>query len=118
MSLIYSIASTTTRKIEDMIRNSFLFTIIFKILESIENEWVNSYFKGLYPSENFLSIFKKSKILKEEIFSPLIVLVTFTLFLLLATNPVSRDLQITILIAFICFLIGSIFLPRFILNNQ
>ena len=118
MSLIYSIASTTTRKIEDMIRNSFLFTIIFKILESIENEWVNSYFKGLYPGENFLSIFKKSKILKEEIFSPLIVLVTFTLFLLLATNPVSRDLQITILIAFICFFIGSIVLPRFILNNQ
>ena len=118
MSLIYSIASTTTRKIEDMIRNSFLFTIIFKILEFIEKEWVNSYFKGLYPGENFLSIFKKSKILKEEIFSPLIVLVTFTLFLLLATNPVSRDLQITILIAFICFFIGSIVLPRFILNNQ
>lgn len=118
MSLIYSIASTTTRKIEDMLRNSFLFTIIFKILEFIENEWVNSYFKGLYPSESFLSIFKKSKILKDEIFSPLIVLVTFTLFLLLATNPVSRDLQITILIAFICFFIGSTILPRFILNNQ
>ena len=118
MSLIYSIASTTTRKIEDMLRNSFLFTIIFKILEFIENEWVNSYFKGFYPSESFLSVFKKSKILKEEIFSPLIVLVTFTLFLLLATNPVSRDLQITILIAFICFFIGSTILPRFILNNQ
>ena len=118
MSLIYSIASTTTRKIEDMIRNSFLFTIIFKILEFIEKEWVNSYFKGLYPSENFFSIFKRSKILKEEIFSPLIVLVTFTLFLLLATDPVSRDLQISILIAFICFFIGAVILPRFILNNQ
>ena len=107
MSLIYSITSKITRTIEDMISKSFLFTLIFKILGFIENEWVNSYFKSLYPSENFLSIFKKSKILKEEIFSPLVVLVTFTLFLLLATEPVSRDLQFTILIAFISFSLGQ-----------
>ena len=118
MSLIYSITSTISRTIEDMISKSFLFTLIFKIFEFIENEWVNSYFKSLYPSENFLSIFKKSKILKEEIFSPLIVLVTFTLFLLLATEPVSRDLQFTILIAFISFFIGAIVLTRFVLNNS
>jgi oligosaccharide repeat unit polymerase len=101
-----------------MISKSFLFTLIFKILEFIENEWVNSYCKSLYPSESFLSIFKKSKILKEEIFSPLVVLVTFTLFLLLATEPVSRDLQLTILIAFISFFIGAIILTRFVLNND
>ena len=118
MSLIYSITSTITRDIEDIIRKSFLFTLIFNILEFIEKEWVNSYFKSLYPSENFLSIFKKSKILKEEIFSPLIVLVTFTLFLLLATDPISRDLQIVLIIAFVSFFIGSIIFPRFILNNQ
>ncbi len=118
MSLIYSITSKITRTIEDMISKSFLFTLIFKILGFIENEWVNSYFKSLYPSENFLSIFKKSKILKEEIFSPLVVLVTFTLFLLLATEPVSRDLQFTILIAFISFFIGAIILTRFVLNNS
>ena len=118
MSLIYSITSTITRNIEDMISKSFLFTLIFNILEFIEKEWVNSYFKSLYPSENFLSIFKKSKILKEEIFSPLIVLVTFTLFLLLATDPISRDLQIVLIIAFVSFFIGSIIFPRFILNNQ
>ena len=105
MSLIYSITSTITRDIEDIIRKSFLFTLIFNILEFIEKEWVNSYFKSLYPSENFLSIFKKSKILKEEIFSPLIVLVTFTLFLLLATDPISRDLQIVLIIAFVSFFI-------------
>ena len=106
MSLIYSITSTITRAIEDMISKSFLFTLIFNILEFIEKEWVNSYFKRLYPGENFLSIFKKSKILKSEIFSPLIVLVTFTLFLLLATNPVSKDLQMVLIIAFISFFIG------------
>ena len=118
MSLIYSITSTITRDIEDIIRKSFLFTLIFNIFEFIEKEWINSYFRSLYPSENFLSLFKKSKILKEEIFSPLIVLVTFTLFLLLATDPISRDLQIVLIIAFVSFFIGSIIFPRFILNNQ
>ena len=118
MSIIYSITSTITRNIEDIIRKSFLFTLIFNIFEFIEKEWINSYFRSLYPSENFLSIFKKSKILKEEIFSPLIVLVTFTLFLLLATDPISRDLQIVLIIAFVSFFIGSNIFPRFILNNQ
>ena len=118
MSLIYSITSTITRDIEDIIRKSFLFTLIFNIFEFIEKEWINSYFRSLYPSENFLSIFKKSKILKEEIFSPLIVLVTFTLFLLLATDPISRDLQIVLIIAFVSFFIGSIIFPRLILNKQ
>lgn len=118
MSLIYSITSTITRDIEDILRKSFLFTLIFNILGFFEKEWVNSFFKGLYPNEKFLSIFNKSRILREEIFSPLIVLVTFTLFLLLATDSVSRDLQIVIIIAFISFFIGSTILPRFFLNNQ
>ena len=118
MSLIYSITSTITRDIEDILRKSFLFTLIFNILGFFEKEWVNSYFKSLYPNEKFLSIFNKSRILREEIFSPLIVLVTFTLFLLLATDPVSRDLQIVIAIAFISFFIGSTIFPRFVLNNQ
>ena len=118
MSLIYSITSKITRNIEDILRKSLLFTIIFNILEFIEKEWTNSYFKGLYPSENFLSISNKSRILESEIFSPLIVLVTFTLFLLIATDPVSRDLQIVIIIAFLSFLIGSLILPRLVLNNQ
>ena len=81
MSLIYSITSTITRNIEEILRKSLLFTVIFNILEFIEIEWVNSYFKSLYPGEKFLSFVNKSKILKEEIFSPLIVLVTFTLFI-------------------------------------
>lgn len=118
MSLIYSITSKITRNIEDILRKSLLFTNIFNILEFIEKEWTNSYFKGLYPSENFLSISNKSRILESEIFSPLIVLVTFTLFLLLATDPVSRDLQIVIIIAFLSFFIGSMILPRLVLNNQ
>ena len=118
MSLIYSITSTITRDIEAILRKSLLFTLIFNILGFIEKEWVNSYFKGLYPNEKFLSFFNKSKVLEGEIFSPLIVLVTLTLFLLLATDPVSRDLQMVFIIAFISFFIVSAILPRFILNNQ
>ena len=118
MSLIYSITSTITRDIEDILRKSLLFTLIFNFLEFIEKEWINSYFKGLYPDEKFLSFFNKSRILNGEIFSPIIVLVTLTLFLLLATDPVSRDLQIVFIIAYISFLIGSLIFPRFVLNNQ
>ena len=118
MSLIYSITSTITRDIEDILRKSLLFTLIFNFLEFIEKEWINSYFKGLYPDEKFLSFFNKSRILNGEIFSPIIVLVTLTLFLLLATEPVSRDLQIVFIIAYISFLIGSLIFPRFVLNNQ
>ena len=118
MSIIYSITSTITRNIEDILRKSLIFTLIFNLLGFIEDEWTNSFFKCLYPSEKFLSFFNKSRILSEEIFSPLIVLVTFTLFLVLATDPVSRDLQIVIIIAFISFFIGAIMLPRFVLNNQ
>ena len=118
MSLIYSITSTITRDIENILRKSLLFTFIFSILDFIEKEWVNSYFKSLYPNEKFLSFFNKSKILESEIFSPLIVLVTITLFLLLATDPVSRDLQIVFIIAYISFFIGAVIFPRFVLNNQ
>ena len=118
MSLIYSITSTITRDIEDILRKSLLFTLIFNFLEFIEKEWINSYFKGLYPDEKFLSFFNKSRILNGEIFSPIIVLATLTLFLLLATDPVSRDLQIVFIIAYISFLIGSLIFPRFVLNNQ
>ena len=118
MSLIYSITSTITRDIEDILRKSLLLTLIFNFLEFIEKEWINSYFKGLYPDEKFLSFFNKSRILNGEIFSPIIVLVTLTLFLLLATDPVSRDLQIVFIIAYISFLIGSLIFPRFVLNNQ
>lgn len=117
MSAIYSITRTITRNIEDILEKTFLFTAIFNILRFIENEWINSYFKGLYPNENFLSFVNKSKILKEEIFSPIIVLVTFALFLILATEPVSRDLQFTVLLGFVFFFIGSNILTRFVLNN-
>ncbi len=92
--------------------------MIFKILIFFENSWINSYFRTLYPDDNFLSFLKKSNILNNHIFAPLIVIFTFSIFLLLATKPLSADLQITIIIAFISFIIGSILFPKYVLNNE
>ena len=87
------------------------------IVLAIEKWWVGSFFKGLYPTENFLSFVKKSNILKSHIFHPLIVLVVFAAFLILSLNPISKNLQITLAIAFIFFFIGASILPRFFLNK-
>ena len=55
MSIIYSGLTSVINKISDEFHKSFLFTFIFSILEFIEDQWVNSFFKKLYPDENFLS---------------------------------------------------------------
>ena len=118
MSVIYSTLTSAINKINDIIRKSFLFTFIFAILGFIENQWVNSYFKGLYPSENFLAFLNKNIILKEHIFNPLIALFLFALFLLLSLNKPSISLTVTLLIAFAGFFIGSAIIPRYFLNDN
>ncbi len=118
MSLIYTKLTSVVNKISDLFQKSLLFTIIFSILSYFENAWVNSYFKGLYPSENFLSFIKKNRILNSHIFHPLIVLVVFGAFLILSINSVSNSLAITLAIAFIAFFIGSAILPKYFLNKE
>ncbi len=118
MSLIYTKLTSVVNKISDLFQKSILFTIIFSILSYFENAWVNSYFKGLYPSENFLSFIKKNRILNSHIFHPLIVLVVFGAFLILSINSVSNSLAITLAIAFIAFFIGSTILPKYFLNKK
>ena len=118
MSLIYTKLTSVVNKISDLFQKSILFTIIFSILSYFENAWVNSYFKGLYPSENFLSFIKKNRILNSHIFHPLIVLVVFGAFLILSINSVSNSLAITLAIAFIAFFIGSTILPKYFLNKE
>jgi len=83
-----------------------------------EKQWVNSYFKSLYPSENFLSLLKRNKIIVKHIFAPAIVILLFTIFLILSLNPVSIDLQINIAIAFISFFISAMILPSYFFNNK
>ena len=118
MSLIYSTLTSIINRISDEFHKSFLFTTIFSILEFVEDQWVNSFFKGLYPSENFLSFLNKNQILKNYIFHPLIVLFLFAMFLLLSMNHPSNSLVITLLIAFAAFFIGSAILPRYFFNDS
>lgn len=118
MSIIYSTLTSIINKISDEFHKSFLFTTIFSILGFIEDQWVNSFFKGLYPGENFLSFLNKNQILKNHVFNPLIVLLVFSMFLILALNSVSQSLAITLALAFIGFFIGSTLLPRFFLNKN
>ena len=117
MSLIYSHLTSIINRISDEFHKSFLFTIIFSVMAFIENQWVNSFFKGLYPNENFLGFLNKSEILKSQIFNPLIVLLVFALFLLLSLNQISASLAITLAIAFVAFFIGAAVLPKFFLKN-
>lgn len=118
MSLIYTKLTSIVNKISQLFHESLLFTIIFSILNYFENAWVNSYFKGIYPGENFLGFIKKNKILNSEVFNPMIVLVVFGAFLILSINAVSISLAITLAIAFIAFFIGSSILPRYFLNKE
>lgn len=117
MSGFYSIISYFSRNIEEALRRSLLFTIIFSIGKFIEKQWINSYFKRLYPSENFLTIFKRNKIIKNHIFHPIIVILVFALFLILSINSISFDLQITLAIAFIAFISGSVIVPKYFFKN-
>lgn len=118
MSVIYSTLTSLINKISDEFHKSFLFTLIFTILEFIETQWVNSFFKKLYPGENFLGFLGKNQILKTHLFNPLIVLFLFALFLLLSMNRPSDSLVLTLAIAFIGFFIGCAILPRHFLKEN
>ena len=118
MSVIYSTLTSLINRISDEFHKSFLFTLIFTVLGFIEKQWVNSYFKRFYPSENFLGGLNKSNILKNHIFNPLIVLFLFALFLLLTMTRPSVSLVITLILAFAGFFIGSSILPRYFLNRN
>ena len=118
MSVIYSTLTSIINKISDAFHESLLFTTIFSILEFIETQWVSSFFKKLYPDEDFLSFLNKNQILKNHIFHPLIVLFLFALFLLLSMNNPSTSLVITLLIGFVAFFIGSTILPKYFFNKS
>jgi len=118
MSNFYSITSYLSRNIEKILRKSLFFTIIFKIASFIENQWVNSYFKSLYPDENFLPFLKRNNIIKNHIFHPIVVLLVFAIFLILSINSISFDLQISLAIAFIGFIIGSLLIPNYFFKNN
>lgn len=118
MSFIYSKLTSFLNIINDEFHKSFLFTTIFSIIGFLENQWINSFFKRFYPNENFLGFLKKSYILKNHIFNPLIVLIVFAAFLSLSLTPIPISLIQTLIIAFLFFFIGAAILPRFFLNDM
>ena len=118
MSFIYSKLTSFLNIISDEFHKSFLFTTIFTILGFIEDQWVRSFFIGLYPGEDFLGFLKKNNILKNHLFNPLLVLVVFALFLALSLSPISASLTQTLIIAFVFFFIGAAILPRYFLNDS
>ncbi|MDO5848409.1 MAG: oligosaccharide repeat unit polymerase family protein [Methanobrevibacter sp.] len=118
MSLIYSKLTAVLNKITYEFRRSFIFTTIFSILTFIEKQWVNSYFKSFYPSENFLDFLNKNKIIRNYLFSPLIILFVFAIFLILSLNRLTDSLIMTLIIAFVFFFVGAVVLPRFFIRNS
>lgn len=118
MSGIYIITKKICNKIEYMIRSTFLFTIFLKTFLYLESAWLNSFFKNMYPSSTFLPFLKKSNILKNHIFSPLIVIVAFSIFMILASIPVSERLHINIIIGFLFFFLFSMILPKFVFKDK
>ncbi len=117
MSMIYSTLTSIINRISDEFHKSFLFTTIFAILGFVEDQWVNSFFKKLYPGADFLSFLNKNNILKNHIFNPLIVIFLFSIFLILSLNTLTPSLTVTIAIGFVAFFIGSAVIPKFFLNN-
>ena len=118
MSEIYNKTFKILNKITFTIKNSFLMVLLYNIVLAIENKWVNSFLKKIYPSKNFLSILKKSEIIKNYIFHPIIILVVFAIFLMLSTQPLNLNLESTLIIAFIFFIIGAIVIPMNLKCNK
>ena len=118
MSVIYTTLTSIINKISDEFHKSFLFSTIFTVIGFLENQWINSYCKRLYPSENFLGFLNKNNILKNHLFNPLIVLLLFSAFLLLSLNNPSSSLVMTMAIGFITFFIGSTIIPKYLIKNN
>ncbi len=116
MSYVYSIIVTICRKLETVIKKSLFFNIIHTIFLFFENLLLNSYILKLYPQKDKIKI--KSKILNEDLLSPPVVILVFSLFLICGISAVSSNLVITIIIGFVSFLLGALILPKFFLNNN
>ncbi|AXV38020.1 MAG: oligosaccharide repeat unit polymerase family protein [Methanobacteriaceae archaeon] len=117
MSSIYNLSTKLSLKIKNLIENTFIFLILQKLFLYIEDLWLNSFFRQLYP-DKFLNFLNDSYILKNHIFSPLIIIVAFAFFMILASIPISPSLQFNILIGFISFFIFSTIIPKAVLNDK
>lgn len=116
MSYIYSIICKICRTIEREFKESLFFTIIHTIFLFFDRQWTNSYLFKFYPSNHRINL--KSRILNDDLFNPMIIILLFSLFLIFGLKAASNSLVITIIIGLIAFTIGALYLPKFFLNNQ
>lgn len=111
MSFFYSLGIKVSFFIEKTFKNSKLFVLIFKIMLYLEKSFLNSYFKNIYPSNDFISFLRRSKILNNHLFHPFCFLIIFSIFLMISTIDLSFELKFTLFLAFISFIGGVLFLP-------
>ena len=111
MSFFYSLGIKVSFFIEKTFKNSKLFVLIFKIMLSVEKSFLNSYFKNIYPSNDFISFLRRSKILNNHLFHPFCFLIIFSIFLMISKIDLSFELKFTLFLAFISFIGGVLFLP-------
>ena len=81
MSYIYSIICKICRTIEREFKESLFFTIIHTIFLFFDRQWTNSYLFKFYPSNHRINL--KSRILNDDLFNPMIIILLFSLFLIL-----------------------------------
>ena len=117
MSSIYNFTAKISVKVKNLIEGTFIFILFQRLFLYVENLWLNSFFIQKYP-EKFLNFLDNSIILKNHIFSPLIIVVAFAFFMILASIPLSLSLQLNILIGFMAFFIFSTIFPRLMLNDN
>lgn len=118
MSQIYDTTRRLCKSFEWKFKEAFIFNLLLALFMGIEEKWLNSFIKSMYPGHNFLSSLKRSRVLKNHIFSPPSFIVFFSMFMALAAIPVQKTLQINILIGFSCFLLFSVIMPGVILRGD
>ncbi|GAB4305962.1 MAG: oligosaccharide repeat unit polymerase family protein [Methanobacteriaceae archaeon] len=117
MSSIYNFTTKISLRVKNLIESTLIYTLLQRLFLYVENIWLNSFFIRKYP-EKFLNFLENSFILKNHIFSPLIIIVAFAFFMILANTPISLSLQLNILIGFMSFFIFSTLVPRLLLNEN
>jgi len=117
MSSIYNFTTKISLRVKNLIESTLIYTLLQRLFLYVENIWLNSFFMQKYP-EKFLNFLDNSFILKNHIFSPLIIIVAFAFFMILASTPLSPSLQLNILIGFMSFFIFSTLVPRLLLNEN
>lgn len=116
MGIIYDITKNLSFQVTKLVKSSLIFSIINKIILFFEYQFINSLIFNYWPENEIL--FNKSHILKEKLFSPLLLILVTAIFLLLCIEPLSGHLHINLAIAMILFIFGVFLAQKSFLNGK